>query len=199
MKKLLIFIPLFIAHNIWAQRMSDEYSDTLGAIVHDYMYLRDKPDDKRSAEMLILFLESDSSGKINGIHILADQKNLGSTYNALKDISPQAFENWKVPLFKNKVIILAIYTYSESQAKINYVDLMNQNPFFIDKNCDYKHIKEFIMCRGINYVYPMADRGEKYGLKIITKEDLPPGPPDRESLYNHPKPIIRMVLSELKR
>ncbi len=62
----------------------------------------------RKQELVMLFLETDTNGRIGNLHLMADEKTKDSTYAILSRITVNDLKEWKGTNCKNKVILVPI-------------------------------------------------------------------------------------------
>jgi len=72
----------------------------------------------RKSEVILMILEMDSIGAVREIHLLADNKNIDSSYLILATMKSTDFGDVKFISWKNKTVNLIVYSLSS----VGYVD-----------------------------------------------------------------------------
>jgi hypothetical protein len=120
-----------------------------------------KQDVSRKPELIIVFLETDSNGRVNNIHLLSDEKNKDSTFSILSNLIIDDFKEWRSTTCKGKIITIPLssagtgeYSRNSKYANTIFWDL------FWDIQRPAKVLKEknrVIITNPINYTPPGQD------------------------------------------
>lgn len=107
-------------------------------------------------ELVMMFLEMDTIGRVTKIHLLAENQEEKSLYGVLKGITPEYFNNKRVIYnAREKTIIFPVYSMMYWADKNNYLDKMRTPwcPFFTeDMSAIVQEGMDFIQVNGTTHV-----------------------------------------------
>src|SRR5687768_16746623 len=90
----------------------------------------------KRTELVMMFLECDTIGRVTKINLMADNKEDSSLYGVLKKMKPDDFNNRQVNYgAREKVVILPVHSLSYWKDPKNYMEIMRlsfQSPFGTD-------------------------------------------------------------------
>jgi hypothetical protein len=121
----------------------------------NFLTVYDKKIVKKS-EAVIMFLETDTAGRVMKINLMANSKEKRSLFGVLKKMKPGDFNNQQVnPGAKDKIVIVPIFSLRYSADKSNYMDKMRMPlcPFnTTDTSAVVQESQGYIMVNGLSYV-----------------------------------------------
>lgn len=159
LKKLILFLLIcpLLSLKSWTQKMSAEASDFLTGLANNYLNKHDEATNGRKAEFILLFLDTDSNGRIIKTHLMVDEENKGQTFNAIKNIQAVDFKEWKKIEYKNSILILPIYSFGEgNKSTANYVDSLKHSPLFVPKGYSNRNIDYYFVAEPLRYLWPSS-------------------------------------------
>ena len=126
-----------------------------------FLTIHDKTIIKKS-EAVIMFLETDTSGKVTRINLMADSKEKRSLYGVLSKMKPDDFNSQQVnPGASDKVVIVPIFSQRYTADKSNYLDKMRMPFWAFNANDSSAIVREnngYIMVNGLNYIVGQSHR-----------------------------------------
>lgn len=149
-KKILITVFLFAMSSVRGLGQSLDKSDSqfFFRIIDTFLSKRDVEIKDRKTELTILMMKVDSSGKIDAIHMLSDEKRRGNTYSMLSMLNPEIFHRKKFEKCAGKFIILPVITVSLKTAALGYPNSLLLNAF---SACEGKGV---VWAKTIHYLMP---------------------------------------------
>jgi hypothetical protein len=93
-----------------AQSLDQKELGLLYSSIGIYLTEQEFPAQQPTSEYIVCFLDVDSSGSINNMHLLADEKNHGFVYNCLQRMPITAFQKYKLEKCTGRTIMLPLLT-----------------------------------------------------------------------------------------
>jgi hypothetical protein len=116
----------------------------------------------KKSEAVILFLETDTAGRVIKINLMANGKDKRSLYGVLRKMKPNDFNRRMVnPGARDKVVIVPIFSLRYTAEKSNYLDKMRMplSAFnATDSSAIVRESHEYIMVNGLNYIVGKSKR-----------------------------------------
>jgi hypothetical protein len=110
----------------------------------------------KKSETVMMFLETDTTGRVTKINLMADSQEKRSLYGVLKKMKPDDFNNQQVnPGAGNKVVIVPVFSLRYAVDKSNYMDKMRMPlcPFnTTDTSAIVRESQGYIMVNGLSHV-----------------------------------------------
>ena len=116
----------------------------------------------KKSEAVIMFLETDTAGRVMKINLMANNQEKRSLFGVLKKMKPDDFNNQQVNSgARDKVVIVPIFSLRYSADKSNYMDKMRM-PFCpfntTDTSAVVQESQGYIMVNGLSYVVGKPNR-----------------------------------------
>lgn len=164
-----IFVCLIICLSGFSQTLTAKELFDLHSLIGKFLNSYDtaKYKDGRNAELIIIFIETDSSSRIKDINFLCDEKNRDAAYDALSHMRVEDLETWQPKNCKNKVIVIPFSSVRSNETN-NYADRVfwkffwkRQRPpgTFIQEN-DIIISKPYIYSPSTTIKEPPPERGQ---------------------------------------
>lgn len=116
----------------------------------------------KKSEVVIMFLETDTAGRVMKINLMANSREKRSLFGVLRKMKPDDFNNQQVnPRARDKVVIVPIFSLRYSADKSNYMDKMRMPicPFnTTDSSAVVRESQGYIIVNGLNYVVGKPNR-----------------------------------------
>src|SRR5688572_30333861 len=106
----------------------------------------------RPAEIMVCILDIDSVGKVNAIHLFADEKNRDSTYNYLSRMNPNLFSGLTYLNCKNKSIMFTILSSGQGKSPLYFERISELYPLKL--NAVEKETNKLVMISPLRYSAP---------------------------------------------
>lgn len=106
------FFHLAPAQSLNKKDLRSLYS-VIGIFLGDQENLRDRIS---PSEYVVCFLAIDNFGKVNSIHLLADESNRDSIYSYLHRMTPDLFKDFKSDSCRDKTIMLPVISIGNGQS-----------------------------------------------------------------------------------
>lgn len=116
----------------------------------------------KESECVIMFLETDTTGRVMKINLMANSKEKHSLYEVLRKMKPDDFNKQMVNRgAMGKVVIVPVFSLRYSPDNLNYMDKMRMpfSPFTTnDTSAIVRETNGYIMVNGLSYVVGKPNR-----------------------------------------
>lgn len=154
-----LFISFFINYSIFSQSLNLKEIGDLHSTIGVFLSNHEKMDDrKRPSELIVCILDIDGKGKVNRIHLLADDKNKDSTYNYLQRMTPTLFSGLKFEKCKGKAIMFSIISSGQGKSPAYIEGIKESNP--IKRVTVEKETSKLIKVSPLRYRAPYIEEEE---------------------------------------
>lgn len=169
MKNRIVFIIIFSWSSLISlgQTLSPREASDLQKIIHNYFYNHEdsktmlaKERPGGPSEAIIMLLNTDSTGKIAGIHFLIDDMNKDSAYSILRKMRAADFQSWQVQKCQSKTIMIPLFLTGPTNRPGYVMDLLPKYGNFVFKPGEWG---DLIVLTGLVFNWPIAIEGLKSG------------------------------------
>jgi hypothetical protein len=116
----------------------------------------------KKSEAVLMFLETDTSGRVTKINLMADSKEKRSLYGVLRKMKPDDFNSQQVnPGAGDKVVIVPIFSLRYTADKSNYLDKIRMPLWAFnaaDSSAIVRESHGYIMVNSLNYIVGQSNR-----------------------------------------
>jgi hypothetical protein len=124
MKRIIVLICLCLPLTMFAQKKMDKEISTLQFVITEFLLKNDSNTprgESRKAELILIYLETDSIGKVSNIHLMSDDKNRDKAFDLLSEISVSDFKDW-AGSFKKSVIVIPFSSSAVGEGRNSYAE-----------------------------------------------------------------------------
>jgi len=108
-----------------AQKLTETEIDSINWKIFNFLQAKVEAAINVESEIILLVLQTDSSGNFSCVHLLADNENRDKVFQALNKFSTKDFSGWKPKDLKNMTVVVPIYGNSYYPKKKNtYADMI---------------------------------------------------------------------------
>jgi hypothetical protein len=152
---LILFASLFRTGS--AQSFTKKDLRSLHSIIAIYLGDQENLRDRISpSEYVVCYLNIDSFGKVNKIHLLADESNRDSIYNYLHRMTPALFKEFKSDSCKNKTIMLPVISIGNGESPEYMINIIAFYP--IKQVIVESETKKMVIVSPLHYYVPPGSR-----------------------------------------